>query len=451
MEKTDTDEVTNEIENIRMPLGAHLEELRQRVIYSIIAIVFCFILCWFFKVQILDMAKRPHKFAMEKVGLTTELQVLSYQEGFYAYMKLCFITSVFLAYPFVIYQIWKFVSVGLYKKEQRYVLLFLPVSYVAFVVGGLFGYFLLIPFGLQFLIGILGPGIQPIITMKDYVSLVFMLTVALGLVFQLPLVMLLLSKIGFVTPDKFVAWRKYAVLVIFIIAAIVTPPDPFTQTMTAVPMIVLYELGILIARPTKKGFIFLGTIIGCGTILLVGVYFYLTHKGGEISLVQTHGEIQFLYPESKEWKKVSNHTSFRSGITLKTGSEGRTALSTKKGIVLGMDSNTEVHFIDPLKIQLKSGQVLVSVKESEAPLEIDTPNGRIKTNKATLNIQAKDFVTVVTAVKGEATLLFEGEEKKLLEGRQYKMTIGGEPVDIGSIINWSEGVLIKPEEKSNKQ
>lgn len=447
MEKTDTDEVTNEIENIRMPLGAHLEELRRRVVYSIIAIVFCFILCWFFKVQILDTAKRPHKFVMEKVGLSTELQVLSYQEGFYAYMKLCFITSVFLAYPFIIYQIWKFVSVGLYKKERRYVLLFLPISYVAFVVGGIFGYFLLIPFGLQFLIGILGPGIQPIITMKEYVSFVFLLTVALGLVFQLPLIMLLLSKIGFVTPDKFITWRKYAILVIFIIAAIVTPPDPFTQSMTAVPMIVLYELGILIARPTRKGFIFLSTIVGCGSLLVVAVFFYLTHKDGEINLVQAHGEIKFLYPEGREWNKVSNHTNFRSGITLKTGSEGRTALSMKKGIRLAMDSNTEVHFIDPLKIQLKSGQVIISVTGTEVPLEIDTPNGRIRTNKGTLNIQARDFVTVVTAVKGEASLIIEGEEKKLMEGRQHKMTIGGEPVDIGSIINWSEGVLIEPREK----
>lgn len=445
MEKTDTDEATDEIENIRMPLGAHLEELRRRVVYSIIAIVFCFILCWFFKMQILDIAKRPHKFAMEKVGLSTELQVLSYQEGFYAYMKLCFITSVFLAYPFIIYQIWKFISVGLYKKERRYVLLFLPISYVAFVLGGIFGYFLLIPFGLQFLIGILGPGIQPIITMKEYVSFVFLLTVALGLVFQLPLIMLLLSKIGFVTPDKFITWRKYAILVIFIIAAIVTPPDPFTQSMTAVPMIVLYELGILIARPTQRGFIFLGTIVGCGSLLVVAVFFYLTHKGGEINLIQTHGEIQFLYPEGREWRKVTSHTNFRSGITLKTGSEGKTALSTKKGIILGMDSNTEVHFIDPLKIQLKSGQVIISVKGMEVPLEIYTPNGRIRTNKGTLNIQAIDFATVVTAVKGEATLTIEGEEKKLLEGRQHKMTIGGEPVDIGSVINWSEGVLTKPE------
>ena len=448
MGKSETEEVIDGIENLRMSLGSHLEELRRRVVYSIIAIVLCFVVCWFFKVQILDVAKNPHKYAMLKAGLSTELQVLSYQEGFYAYMKLCFITSVFLAYPFVIYQIWQFVSMGLYKKEQKYVLLFLPISYGAFVVGGFFGYFLLIPFGLQFLIGILGPGIQPIITMGTYVSFVFMLTVALGLVFQLPLVMLLLSKIRFITPDKFIAWRKYAILVIFIIAAIVTPPDPFTQTMTAVPMIVLYELGILISRPTKKGFIVLGAIVGGGAIILAAVFFYLTHKGAEIGLLNAQGNIKVLYPGGKEWKQVSNHINFRNGITLKTGSEGRTAISTKKGTNVSIDANTEVHFIDPLKIQLKTGQILISANESETPFEIDTLNGRIRTNKGTVNIQARDFETIVTAVKGEATLLLEGEEKKLLEGRQHKMTIGGEPVDIGAIINWSEGVLAKPDEKN---
>ena len=451
MGKLETEEVIDEIGNLRMSLGSHLEELRRRVVYSVIAIVLCFVVCWFFKVQILDVAKNPHKFAMLKAGLSTELQVLSYQEGFYAYMKLCFITSVFLAYPFVIYQIWQFVRVGLYKKEQRYVLLFLPISYGAFVVGGFFGYFLLIPFGLQFLIGILGPGIQPIITMGTYVSFVFMLTVALGLVFQLPLVMLLLSKIRFITPDKFISWRKYAILVIFVIAAIVTPPDPFTQTMTAVPMIVLYELGILISRPTKKGFIVLGAIVGGGAIILIAVFFYLTHKGEEIGLLNAQGNIQILYPGGKEWRQVSNRINFRNGITLKTGSEGRTAISTKKGTNVGIDSNTEVHFIDPLKIQLKTGQILISAKESDTPFEIDTPNGRIRTNKGTLNVQARDFETIVTAVKGEATLLLEGEEKKLLEGRQHKMTIGGEPVDIGAIINWSEGVLTKPDEKNGRK
>ncbi|HHT9110539.1 MAG TPA: twin-arginine translocase subunit TatC [Candidatus Brocadiaceae bacterium] len=444
---TTVDTEESYIENFRMSLGAHLEELRRRVVFSIIAIVLSFILCWFFKTQILDVAKRPHKIAMAKASLSQELQVLSYQEGFYSYMKLCFITSIFLAYPFIIYQIWQFVSAGLYKKEQRYVLLFLPVSYVAFVVGGIFGYYLLIPFGLQFLIGILGPGIQPIITMQEYVSFVFMLTVALGLVFQLPLVMLLLSKIGIITPNKFIAWRKYAILAIFIIAAVVTPPDPFTQVMTAIPMIILYELGILIARPTKKGFIFLGSIVGGGLIALAGTYFYLTHESGSISLLNTHGEINILYPGSTEWKKSPNKTYLQNGTTLKTDAGGKTAFATKNGVEVTLDSNTEVCVIDPWKLQLKSGQILVSVKDtkkSDISLEVDTKNGRIRTNKGTLNIHAKDFLTIVTAIKGEATLLLEGEEKKLLEGRQYKMTIGGEPADIGTIINWSEGVLTKP-------
>ncbi|MBM2833856.1 MAG: tatC [Candidatus Brocadiaceae bacterium] len=180
---------------------------------------------------------------------------------------------------------------------------------------------------------------------------------------------------------------------------------------------------------------------------MAAVFFYLTHKGGEIGLLNAQGNIQVLYPGGKEWKKVPNHINFRNGITLKTGSEGKTAISTKKGVDVGIDANTEVHFHDAWKIRLKTGQVLISMKESEIPFEIDTPNGRIRTNKGTVNIQAGDFETIVTAVKGEATLLVEGEEKKLLEGRQHKMTIGGEPVDIGAIINWSEGVLTKSNEK----
>ncbi|MCF6158056.1 MAG: twin-arginine translocase subunit TatC [wastewater metagenome] len=443
MEERETEE-TNEIEKIRMTLGAHLEELRRKVVFSVIAIVLCFIFCWFFKEQILEIAKKPHGHTMGKLGLPTELQVLSYQEGFYAYMKLCFITSVFMAYPFIIYQIWQFVSAGLYQKEKRYALLFLPISYLAFLIGGVFGYFLLIPFGLQFLIGILGPGIQPIITMQQYISFVFMLTVALGLVFQLPLVMLLLSKIGIVSSEKFRSWRKYAILVIFIIAAVVTPPDPFTQSMTAVPMIILYELGILISRPTKKGFIFLGTVVGCGILALAGTYFYLTHKGRGIDIVNYSGDVQYLYPGGT-WEKLSDRAHFRTGADLKTGDKGRIALTTKKGIVVKIDVNTEVCFIDPLRIYLKTGQVFVSIKESDVPLEINTPNGQIRTSKGDLNIQAEDFVTIATAVKGDAVLLIEGEEKKLLEGRQHKMSIGGEPVDIGAIINWSEGIVTKPD------
>lgn len=447
MEKAHSKEGVNEIEKMRMSLGSHLEELRSRIFYSIIAIIICFFVCWYFKVQILDIAKRPHINVMKKCGLSTELQVLSYQEGFYTYMKLCFITAIFFSYPVVIYQFWRFVSVGLYKKEKRYVFLFLPVSYVAFLIGGVFGYFLLIPFGLQFLISILGPGIQPIITMQQYVSFVFMLTVALGLVFQLPLLMLLLTKIGIITPDKFKLWRKYAILVIFIIAAVVTPPDPFTQVMTATPMILLYELGILISKPTRKGFILLGAFISGGMITIFSIYFYLTYRSSEIDLLHTYGNVQFMYPEIKEWKEASHYGHLQKGVILKSGKEGKTSFSTKKGVAIGIDENTEIHFIDLWRIRLTTGQILVSVRESKIPFEIDTPNGRIRTNNGTLNIQAKDLMTIVTAVKGEATLLLEGEEKKLLEGRQHTLSIGGEPVDIDPIINWSDGIVTQSDGK----
>lgn len=435
------EEEYGKIEDARMPLGSHLEELRRRVFYSIIAIIFCFILCWVFKLHILDIVKRPHGIAMHKLGLSTELQVLSYQEGFYAYMKLCFISAIFLMYPLIIYQAWRFVSAGLFAKEKRYILVFFPVSYIAFVMGGLFGYYLLIPFGLQFLISILGPGIQPIITMQQYVSFVFLLTVALGLVFQLPLIMLLLSKIGLVSADNFIKWRKYSILVIFIVAAIVTPPDPFTQTMTAAPMILLYELGILVAKPTKKGFILLGMVVGLGIVAIAAAYFYFTHTRGMIDLSRVYGNMQLQKAEDHKWKKASSVDRLQSGVVLKTGDGEKSSFSTKNGIVVNMDSNTEMRFIDPWKINLQKGQMFLSLANLKKNLEILTPNGKIVTNNGIFNIRITDYVTIVTAVKGEATLMLEGETKKLLEGRQRKMAAGGEPVDIHSIIDWSEGVI----------
>ncbi|MCF6147427.1 MAG: twin-arginine translocase subunit TatC [Candidatus Kuenenia sp.] len=447
MDITGEEEEYRKIEEARMPLGSHLEELRRRVFYSIIAIILCFIMCWVFKLHIMDIMKRPHGIAMRKLGLSTELQVLSYQEGFYAYMKLCFISSLFLMYPVIIYQAWKFVSAGLFAKEKKYILVFFPVSYIAFVMGGLFGYYLLIPFGLQFLISILGPDIQPIITMQQYVSFVFLLTVALGLVFQLPLVMLLLSKIGFVSADKFVKWRKYSILAIFIIAAIVTPPDPFTQTMTAAPMILLYELGILVAKPTKRGFILLGTVVGFSIIAMTVAYFYFTHKRRIIDLSHTYGNMQLQQGEDQKWKNISMIDSLHSGVTLKTGNGEKASFSTKKGIDIHMDSNTEMSFVNPWKINVKKGQLFISLEKLKKNLEIFTPNGKMVTNNGIFNLRITDYVTIVTAVKGEATLLAEGEEKKLLEGRQRKMTIGGEPVDIHSIIDWSEGIIPDTQEK----
>ena len=131
----------NKVNEKRLPLSDHLEELRSRIIKSILIVIGLFFINWVFKAKILGIVKKPHSITMKNLGLPESLQVLSYQEGFYAYIKLCLIASVFMAYPLILYQIWRFVEAGLFKKERRYVKVFAPVSYLAFVSGVLFGYY----------------------------------------------------------------------------------------------------------------------------------------------------------------------------------------------------------------------------------------------------------------------------------------------------------------------
>ena len=305
-----------EINEKRLPISEHLEELRSRIINSIIVVVVLFFISWFFKLRILDIIKKPHSITMESLGLSQSLQVLSYQEGFYAYIKLCLMTAVFLAYPVILYQIWKFVEAGLYKKERRYVRIFAPVSFIAFIIGVLFGYFFLIPFGLQFLIKVLGGGIQPIITMSQYISLVTMLTLALGIVFQLPLIMLFISRIGMLKAEDFIKWRMYAILIIFILAAVITPPDPFTQVMTALPMIILYEIGILIIRPTKKAVTQFSLLSGSG-ILLIYIVFLIFTLPTKADFLNSTGVVKILPDSVTNWQPLSSESKIHNGATLK--------------------------------------------------------------------------------------------------------------------------------------
>ena len=267
---------------------------------------------------------------MEKLGLSQSLQVLSYQEGFYAYIKLCLIAAVFMGYPIILFQIWKFVVAGLYKKERRYVKIFAPVSFVSFIIGVLFGYYFLIPFGLQFLIKILGPSIEPVITMSQYISLVSLLTLALGIVFQLPLVMLFISKIGIVKSEDFIKWRMYAVLIIFILAAIITPPDPFTQVMTAIPMMALYEIGILAISPSKKSIIRFNALLVSGAIFVYVIFLVFTMQTKAES-IEISGIVKMLPSASTKWTALTPESKIHNGATLETGKVSKASFLLKDG------------------------------------------------------------------------------------------------------------------------
>ncbi len=442
-------EEEKEINEKRLPISEHLEELRSRIINSIIVVVVLFCICWFFKLRILDIIKKPHSITMESLGLSQSLQVLSYQEGFYAYIKMCLMAAVFLAYPVILYQIWKFVEAGLYKKERRYVKIFAPISFVAFIIGVLFGYYFLIPFGLQFLIKILGGGIQPIITMSQYISLVTMLTLALGIVFQLPLVMLFISRIGMLKAEDFIKWRMYAILTIFILAAVITPPDPFTQIMTALPMIILYEIGILAIRPTKKAVTQFSILLGSG-ILLIYIIFLIFTLPTKADFLNSTGVVKILPDSATNWQTLSSESKIHNGTSLKTGKGSKASFLLKDGTYVIMDVNTEIKFVKNRKLDLLNGQILLSIKADEKPFMIAANNNVITLNDGNVDIKISRHIVFVTVTKGEAIVVANGEEKKVFEGRRLRVVTGGTPTNVESVIRWAKEMRRKLKEQNKR-
>ena len=423
-------------EEKRLPLGEHLEELRRRIMYSVLIVIGLFFISWVFKSKILDIMKRPHDLAMENLGLSQSLQVLSYQEGFYAYIKLCLIAAVFMGYPVVAHQIWKFVEAGLYKRERTYVKIFAPVSFIAFITGVLFGYFFLIPFGLQFLIKILGAEIEPIITMSQYINLVTLLTLALGIVFQLPLVMLFISKIGVLKAEDFIKWRMYAVLIIFVLAAIITPPDPFTQVMTALPMMALYEVGILTIRPTKKAIMRFGILLGSGALLIYIVFLIFTLPP-KAEFINTSGIVKILPAASTKWMAVTPESKIHNGATLETGKSSKASFLLKDGTYIIMDVDTAIKLVEKRRIALLKGQILVTIKADEDPFAITANDSSITANDGNIDVKISGYTVLITVEEGVATVVSDGEERKVLEGRQLKAVTGGEPVNVDSITKWA--------------
>jgi sec-independent protein translocase protein TatC len=328
------------------------------------------------------------------------------------------------------------VEAGLYKRERTYVKIFAPISFIAFIIGILFGYFFLIPFGLQFLIKILGAGIQPIITMSQYVTLVTLLTFALGIVFQLPLVMLFISKIGIFKAEDFVKWRMHAILIMFIIAAIITPPDPFTQVMTALPMMALYEMGIIAIRPTKKAVMRFGILSGSGILLLYIVFLTFTLPT-KAEFINTSGIVKILPAAGAKWQALTPESRIHNGATLETGKSSKASFLLKDGTYIIMNMDTEIMLVEKRKIDLLKGQMLVTIKADEDPFSITANDSIITANEGSIDVKISGYSVLVTVAEGVAKVASDGEEKKVLEGRQLRAVTGGEPVSIDGVTKWA--------------
>src|SRR5947209_714701 len=225
----------------------HLEELRKRIIYSLIAVTVGFFACWNYHEFIFRFVQRPVMDALQRNGMAEKLVYLNPTEPFNMYLKVAFLAWLFVTSPFVLYQVWAFISPGLYRNEKRYVMPFMFSTVGLFIAGGYFGYKLVYPQALEFLIGY-GKQFQPMITIGEYTDLFLTIIIGMGVIFELPILVFFLSLMGIVTAGWM--WRnfRYSILVIFIIAAIVTPTtDILNMCLFAAPMVGLYALSIGIA------------------------------------------------------------------------------------------------------------------------------------------------------------------------------------------------------------
>lgn len=232
-------------EEEKIPFTSHLEELRKRLIACFIAIGVGFVLAFSVKEWLFHLLTSP-LIAVMQPG--EKLIFTNLPEAFFVYLKVSFLSGILLAIPVIIYQFWMFVAPGLYSEERRYLAPIMVMSIFFFIGGGLFGYYVVFPIGFQFFLSFATDTIRPLLSMREFLSFASLFLLAFGLIFELPLVLVFLVKLGIISIDFLTKNRKYAILVIFIIAAALTPPDVVSQTLMAIPMMVLYEIGILGAR-----------------------------------------------------------------------------------------------------------------------------------------------------------------------------------------------------------
>ena len=236
-------------EDEKLPFTAHLEELRKRLIICFCAVGIGFVICYFFSKRLFELLMHPLLTAMPP---DEKLIYTGLPEAFFTYLKVAFLAGILLAVPVIMYQLWMFIAPGLYAREKRFALPVVFLSSVFFLGGALFGYYVVFPFGFKFFMGFASDAIKPLPSMKEYLGFSTKLLFAFGIVFELPLFITFLAKLGIVDVHFLKTKRKYAILLFFVFASILTPPDVITQIMMAGPLILLYEVSIFGARVFGK-------------------------------------------------------------------------------------------------------------------------------------------------------------------------------------------------------
>jgi len=411
-----------------MSIGEHLEELRARLIKCLLALGAAFLLCWLFRTPLMMVLVRPHVAAMRAFELDTALKFASYLEPVVAQLKACVIVALILTSPFVIYQIWAFVAPGLFPQERQKAVKLGLGCMVFFAAGVAFGYFVFVPLALRYLVRLSGPFATPVLMIGSYLSTFFLLTFALGVAFQTPVIVFCLIRWGVITVEGLRQRRRAVILAAFVLGAVLTPPDPLTQIMMAVTLIVLYDLGGVLAAPswaTLRSFLqFTGLVaLAVGTFsawFLLWPVAAVQAQAGQVSVAG-----RALDP--------GEAARMRRGAACRTGPDGvaRIRLGGKNAptIFLAPAGRLRVH--ERGKASLLSGRALVIVPAGAAALELAAGPGKATVSRGRAEVDVPDADTLsVAVIEGLAVAELGGQTRRLTAGHTATLRRGGERADL---------------------
>mgnify|MGYP000677461896 CR=1 FL=1 len=412
-----------------MPLGEHLEELRSRIIKSVAAIAVAFIGCWVFRQTILDIVTRPHELATLAAEVESSLKFQSYVEPIIAQLKACLIAAAIITAPWLVYQAWAFVAPGLYPMERKKALKMVLPSVICLLAGVAFGYFFAIPMGLRFLLRMSGPSTEPVLMIGSYLSLFFLLTLALGIAFQTPVVIFYLVRWGIVEPATLQENRKIAILVAFVLAAFFTPPDFVTQSILAVPLVLLYDLGVVAGHPSKEtalNFAKFAGLLVAGGALLAGYFYYwpvaqFKAVKGEVTVAGSRLE-----------KGAAQR--IRRGQICAAGEDGGARLMLGSGreapkVLMAGKSRLQVH--SSSSITLLAGRILAIYPQEDGGLGIKNAVGgsTLETGRAEFKANPGESLQV-SVLQGRVVVKRGKREPVTIRAGHTKVfRSGGEPAD----------------------